>query len=132
MFALFVASFHVSKEIMFRGKEGGRSAGRDANLIIDVLDVVVYGLLGDDEKASYLLNSSFISCGFSLRPSASPSRTDSTQTHRAYSIGWPMPRSVARKSVAINSASRISDAPGWFFCIYLLKQAKDRPNIAAF
>jgi hypothetical protein len=55
VFALFVASFQVSKEIMFRGKEGGRSAGRDANLIIDVLDVVVYGLLGDDEKASYLL-----------------------------------------------------------------------------
>ena len=55
MFALFVASFGVSKQIVFCGEEGGSGAGGDANFVIDVLDMVVYGLFGDNEHTRYPL-----------------------------------------------------------------------------
>src|SRR5437763_8504821 len=40
---------------MFCCEEGSSCAGGDTNLVVDVLDVVVYGLLRDDEKTCYLL-----------------------------------------------------------------------------
>ena len=55
MFALFVASFHGGEQIMFGGEEAGSRAGGDTDLVVDVLDVVVYGLLRDDEQTGYLL-----------------------------------------------------------------------------
>src|SRR5216683_2081806 len=51
----FVVSSHVSKEVVLHGKEGSRCPSGDINLVIDVLDMVIYGLLGDREKPAYLL-----------------------------------------------------------------------------
>ena len=55
MFALSWASFHGGEEIMFRGEEGSSRAGGDTDLVVDVLDVVVYRLFGDNEKIRNLL-----------------------------------------------------------------------------
>src|SRR6266849_7307592 len=43
----FVVSPHISKEVVLHGKEGGRGPRGDINLVVDVLDVMIYGLLGD-------------------------------------------------------------------------------------
>ena len=40
---------------MLHGKEGSGCPRGDINLVVDVLDMVVYGLLGDREKAADLL-----------------------------------------------------------------------------
>lgn len=55
MFALFVASLHGGEDIMFGGEEGSSRAGGDTDLVVDVLDVVVYGLLRNDELTGDLL-----------------------------------------------------------------------------
>ena len=38
-------SFHVNKQVMFRGEEGSGGTGRDADLVVNVLDMVIYRLL---------------------------------------------------------------------------------------
>ncbi len=50
----FVVSPHISKEVVLHGKEGSRGPRGDINLVVDVLDMVVYGLLGDSEKPGAL------------------------------------------------------------------------------
>jgi len=40
----FVVSPDVSKEVVLHGKEGSRCPSGDINLVVDVLDMVVYGL----------------------------------------------------------------------------------------
>jgi hypothetical protein len=34
----------VNKEVMFRGEEGSGGTGRDADLVVNVLDMVIYSL----------------------------------------------------------------------------------------
>src|SRR5229473_3967436 len=51
----FAVSPHGSQEVVLHGKEGSRCASGDVNLVVDVLDVVVDGLLGDHEKLAHLL-----------------------------------------------------------------------------
>src|SRR5712692_4982099 len=51
----FAVSPHGSQEVVLHSKEGSRCASGDVNLVVDVLDVVVDGLLGDREKRADLL-----------------------------------------------------------------------------
>src|SRR5258708_3766290 len=51
----FAFSPQVGKEVVLHGKEGSCCPSGDSNLVVDVLDMVVYGLLGDSEKPAYLL-----------------------------------------------------------------------------
>jgi hypothetical protein len=46
----FAVSLHGSDEVMLHGKEGSRCPSGDRNLVVDVLDMVVDGLLGDREQ----------------------------------------------------------------------------------
>ncbi len=43
----FAVSLHGSYEVVLHGKEGRRGPRGDRNLVVDVLDMVVGGLLGD-------------------------------------------------------------------------------------
>src|SRR5258708_1260479 len=51
----FAVSPYISKEVVLHGKEGSRCPSGDINLVVDMLDVMIYGLLGDSEKPAYLL-----------------------------------------------------------------------------
>ncbi len=83
MFALFVASFGGCEEVVFCGEEGGGGTGGDANLIVDVLNVVVYGLFGDNKYTRYLL----------FRVAACDQAQDFyftlAQTHNEFATGGP-------------------------------------------
>ena len=48
----FAVSLQRSNEVVLDGKEGCRCSRGDVNLVVDVLDVVVDGLLGDREQAA--------------------------------------------------------------------------------
>src|SRR5260221_6389797 len=50
----FAVSLYGSDEVVLHGKEGSRCTRGDRNLVVDVLDMVVYGLLGDSEYPAYL------------------------------------------------------------------------------
>lgn len=52
--ALFCRGVEVVQQIMLQGKEGGRGSGGDANLIVDMLNVVSDGLLSDAEALGHL------------------------------------------------------------------------------
>ena len=45
----FVVSIYGGDEVVLHGKEGSRCPSGDRNLVVDVLDMVVDGLLGDRE-----------------------------------------------------------------------------------
>ncbi len=51
----FLVSLHGGYEVVLDGEEGRRSTCGDCNLVVDMLDMVVDGLLREDETLGDLL-----------------------------------------------------------------------------